>query len=88
MHVYLTDYRFSLVALIYRVAIVTGAYSGAGTSSNVYLILRGDKGDSGKITLNDALPAYGITGRKKFQSGNTDNFLISVPNIGVLKEIR
>ncbi|VDO04174.1 unnamed protein product [Rodentolepis nana] len=74
--------------LTYRVSIVTGANAEAGTSSEVYLILQGDKGSTGKIILNNASPTNGVTGKRKFQTGNTDNFLISMPDIGVLTNIR
>ncbi|KAM7540990.1 hypothetical protein Aperf_G00000044779 [Anoplocephala perfoliata] len=72
----------------YRIIITTGAYVGSGTTSQVFLLLRGDKGNSGIIPLNDASYKNGVSGKKKFQSGSTDNFLISVPDIGELKDIR
>lgn len=72
----------------HRVTITTGAYSGSGTTSQVFLMLRGDKGDTEKILLDDALNENGLTGKNKFQSGGSDSFFISVPDIGELRDIR
>ena len=74
--------------MTYRVSITTGPEVDAGTTSDVYLIIYGDKASTNRIELTGAPIRPGEIERKKFQPGNTDNFLVEIPNIGSLKSIR
>ncbi|VDK21875.1 unnamed protein product [Taenia asiatica] len=76
-----------LATTTYRVSITTGARSGGGTMSSVYLKMCGENGETGKIMLTDTHKKDGTT-KKTFESGNTDGFLIQIPDIGELKRIR
>ncbi|KAI1243385.1 hypothetical protein IHE44_0000989 [Lamprotornis superbus] len=65
----------------WNVSVLTSDVPSAGTSSNVYITLYGDRGCSGLIFLD------GEKG-KLFQRGNEDIFTINTRNIGHLYKIR
>ncbi|CAB4019689.1 lipoxygenase homology domain-containing 1-like, partial [Paramuricea clavata] len=66
----------------YEVSVVTGDISGAGTDANVYVILFGDKGESGKLDMKTSQ-----TNKDKFERNQTDVFSLDA-DVGVLKKIR
>ena len=55
----------------------TGDIRGAGTDANVYIILIGDNGDTGKLMLRQAENT-----KNKFERGRTDMFTIEAMDIG------
>lgn len=63
----------------YRVTVVTGNLPGGGTSSDVALVLYGDRGDSG-VCLLPAGPGI-------FSQGQSDVFELPLPDIGRLQKI-
>jgi hypothetical protein len=63
----------------YKVTTVTGDRRGAGTDANVYIILHGDQGDSGKRKLE----APGNC----FERGHSDNFGFEAVELGNIKKI-
>ncbi|MGH0147358.1 UNVERIFIED_CONTAM: hypothetical protein FKN15_010686 [Acipenser sinensis] len=65
----------------WKVSVLTSALPLAGTSSQVYIILYGDQGNSGSVYL------YG-NDKDLFQSGHEDIFEIKAGNIGELYKIR
>ncbi|XP_074841891.1 oxygen-regulated protein 1 [Carettochelys insculpta] len=65
----------------WKVSILTSDIPSAGTSSQVYITLYGDYGDSGPIFL------YGKEG-ELFQRGKEDTFTIDAGDIGELYKIR
>ncbi|XP_078352373.1 polycystin family receptor for egg jelly-like [Oculina patagonica] len=69
----------------YEVSITTGGWRNSGTSANVSMILYGLESASDVISLTTA----GKTDRELFVQGNTDNFLISVPQpLGPLVKVQ
>ena len=63
--------------------VVTSDKPNAGTDSNVYIQLFGDKNDSGKITLETSK-----TNKNKFERGQTDMFEIKEADVGDLRKIK
>ncbi len=57
-------------SVTYRVLVQTSDVRGAGTDSNVYITLYGDKGDSGERQIE--------SGANNFERGRLDTFLIKV----------
>ena len=55
---------------------------GAGTDANVFLIMYGDKGKSGKMKLKNSM-----TNKNKFEKGKKDVFKIATSNIGEITKI-
>ena len=55
----------------------TGDRRSAGTDANVYLIIFGDKGDSGELSLKNS-----ETHRDKFERGQTDVFTFKMLSLG------
>lgn len=55
---------------------------GAGTDANVFLILYGDKGQSGKMKMKNS-----ITNKNKFEKGKKDVFKVATSNIGEIVKI-
>ncbi|KAK3099752.1 hypothetical protein FSP39_009071 [Pinctada imbricata] len=65
----------------YLIGVVTGWWRHAGTTANVYMYMRGSRGQSARKALKGSMTEH-------FQSGNEDWFLMSMPSsIGSLKEI-
>jgi hypothetical protein len=65
----------------YKVTVVTGSCKGAGTDSEVSIVLIGDKSDSG--------PAQVLQGPQgSFSRGSKDVFILQVPSLGDLKTVR
>ena len=55
---------------------------GSGTNANVFLILYGEKGQSGKLKLKQS-----TTNKDAFEKGKTDVFKVISPNIGNITKI-
>jgi len=66
-----------ILATSYHVSVRTGDMIGAGTDANVYVILYGDQGDTGKLNLKQA-----INTKNKFERGRTDQFKLEAVDIG------
>ena len=58
----------------------TGDISKAGTDANVYLVMYGNKGQTGELTLRESK-----TNKNKFERGKTDIFDIEASNIGQVR---
>ena len=68
---------------VYHVSIETGMWMNSGTSANVVLIINGEEGSSGEISLTDPLAR-----RKFFSRGSVNNFILALPNsLGNLTDI-
>ncbi|XP_013416715.1 lipoxygenase homology domain-containing protein 1 isoform X2 [Lingula anatina] len=67
----------------YHVIVVTGNVWGAGTDANVYVVLYGEKDDTGQMFLK-----VSKTNKDKFERGKTDEFVIEAVDIGELKKIK
>ncbi len=52
---------FSARLSSYEVSVMTGDISGAGTDANVYVVLFGDKGETGQFYHNVLLTSCGST---------------------------
>ena len=63
----------------YKVLVHTGDKRGAGTDANVFIILHGEKGDSGKRALESA--------GNNFERGRVDTFGLEAFDFGELKKI-
>ncbi len=70
------------------VTIKTGAHPGSGTSSNVFIVMYGERGDTGKIPLRQAPNERGVISTRKFETAKEDAFLIRIPDIGEIRGIR
>lgn len=69
----------------YIVSITTGAWRNSGTSANVSMVLYGTEDVSDIINLVDGCPEE----RQFFVQGNTDNFLICLPqSLGSLVKVK
>ncbi|XP_078351488.1 polycystin-1-like protein 2 [Oculina patagonica] len=68
----------------YYLSIQTGAWKGCGTSACVGIVINGENGTSGVITLTDPLAR-----RKYFSRGSVNNFTLTLPSsLGKLTDIR
>lgn len=68
----------------YHLSIHTGAWKGFGTSACVGIIIYGENGNSGAITLTDPFAP-----RKLFTRASVNNFTLTLPSsLGKLKNIR
>jgi hypothetical protein len=63
----------------YRVTVHTGDKRGAGTDANVFIILHGEKGDSGKRKLESS--------GNNFERAKTDIFGIETFDVGELTKV-
>lgn len=63
----------------YKVSVRTGDKRGAGTDANVYIILHGENGSTGKYTLE--------SGGNNFERGKVDVFGIESFDVGDLTKI-
>lgn len=66
----------------YEVSVSTGDVRGAGTNANVYVIMYGAEGDTGKVPLKTSK-----TFRNKFERGQTDVFTVDA-KVGEIEKIR
>ncbi|XP_052229243.1 lipoxygenase homology domain-containing protein 1-like isoform X2 [Dreissena polymorpha] len=64
----------------YKISVFTGDKAGAGTDSNVYIILFGENGDSGEKYLDNK--------KNNFERNKTDTFVVESPCLGRLDRIR
>ncbi|KAL9952074.1 hypothetical protein ACROYT_G039278 [Oculina patagonica] len=81
-NVYLTDAQTE--GYTYHLSIQTGMWKGFGTSATVGIIINGENGTSGSITLTDHI---GL--RKYFSRGSVNNFTLTLPSsLGKLTDIR
>uniref|UniRef100_A0A6B2KWS8 PLAT domain-containing protein n=1 Tax=Arcella intermedia TaxID=1963864 RepID=A0A6B2KWS8_9EUKA len=64
----------------YTIHVTTGRCRGAGTDANVFIIMYGEKDNSGRHLLDGPISA--------FEKGTTDVFRISSTDLGALKKIR
>jgi hypothetical protein len=64
----------------YEVEVKTADEMGAGTDSNVYLSIHGEKGDNPKVPL---LTSKG--GKNKFEKNSLDKFDLELKDIGKVK---
>ena len=64
-------------ATSYHVSVKTGDVQGAGTDANVYLILFGENGDTGKLQLRQANNT-----KNKWERGRSDMFILEAMDIG------
>ncbi|XP_071822236.1 outer dynein arm-docking complex subunit 4-like isoform X2 [Apostichopus japonicus] len=70
--------------LTYKVIVKTSDEQGSGTNSEVFIILFGENGDSGKLLLTTPVTEGDI-----FESGNIDRFILKdVKNVGEIKKIK
>ncbi|GCB79511.1 hypothetical protein scyTo_0020217, partial [Scyliorhinus torazame] len=67
----------------YTVRVKTGEKKNAGTDANVFVILFGEKDDTGTVNLKASK-----SNKNKFEKGNIDEFTIEAVDIGALKKIR
>ena len=58
---------------VYHLSIETGMWMNSGTSANVALIINGEEGSSGEISLTDPLAR-----RKLFSRGSVNNFILAL----------
>ncbi|WAR01120.1 LOXH1-like protein, partial [Mya arenaria] len=66
-----------------EVRVFTGDVSGAGTDSNVFLSLHGDKGDTGERELKDS-----STNMNKFERNQEDVFIVKAIELGKLVKLK
>ncbi|XP_072045883.1 lipoxygenase homology domain-containing protein 1-like [Amphiura filiformis] len=67
----------------YNIFVTTADEKGAGTDANVYIIIYGEHGDTGRQFLKKSK-----THKDKFEKGNTDEFDLETGNVGEIKNIR
>ncbi|XP_076450682.1 LOW QUALITY PROTEIN: lipoxygenase homology domain-containing protein 1-like [Babylonia areolata] len=75
--------RDKLIAKQYTVEVFTGDVSGAGTDANVFIIIFGDKGDSGERKLHQS-----ETNKDKFERGKMDRFVLEAVDLGSLYKVK
>ncbi|XP_059580075.1 oxygen-regulated protein 1 [Alligator mississippiensis] len=71
-----------LPLVVYEIHVHTGSKLGAETDSNVYIILMGTRGDTGKRKLHRSKK-----NKVKFQQGQVDIFCLKAISLGDLKKI-
>merc|ERR1711862_749141 len=64
----------------YKVSVITGDRLGAGTDSNVSIIIFGENGDSGSYNLDSS--------KNDFERNQTDTFGVNIPDLGEITKIR
>ena len=67
----------------YHVYVYTGDKWGAGTDSNVYMVLFGDTDDTGQVWLKTSK-----TNKNKFERKQMDEFIVEAVEIGELRKIK
>nr|XP_020476822.1 lipoxygenase homology domain-containing protein 1-like isoform X2 [Monopterus albus] len=70
----------SLVPIKYEIIVVTGDEKGAGTDANVFIVIYGSSGDSGRRKLRQKF-------RNLFERGQTDRFLLEMLDMGELQKV-
>jgi len=70
----------SLPLVPYKISVTTGDVRGAGTDANVFIVMYGDQGDSGKRVLDGP--------GNLFERKQTDEFGLTLVDLGDLKKIR
>uniref|UniRef100_A0A3Q3AH36 Lipoxygenase homology PLAT domains 1a n=1 Tax=Kryptolebias marmoratus TaxID=37003 RepID=A0A3Q3AH36_KRYMA len=73
----------ALEAHTYKVSVITGDVSGAGTDANVFLTIYGDQGDTGERKLSKS-----ETNNNKFERGSVDKFTIEAVDLGQVFRIK
>lgn len=76
--------RGQLEELDYKVDVVTGDESGAGTDSNVFITVYGENGDTGERQLKETIDDK----RNKFERNQKDEFVIKAIDIGKLTKVK
>ncbi|CAF1086227.1 unnamed protein product, partial [Brachionus calyciflorus] len=66
----------------YTIKVLTGNKLGAGTDANVYINVYGEKGETGKVQLENS-----TTNNNPFEKGKLDVFNIETRNVGEIKKI-
>jgi len=69
---------------IYEVTVQTGDVSGAGTDANIFIMITGDKSDTGERKLTKS-KTHSLD---KFERGNKDVFDIEASDLGALTAIK
>ncbi|KAG2499991.1 hypothetical protein HYH03_002273 [Edaphochlamys debaryana] len=64
----------------YKVTVYTSDIRGAGTDSDVFIVIYGDKGDTGERLMDNST--------NNFERNQVDNFIISSGNIGLIQKIK
>jgi len=64
----------------YRITVHTSDCRGAGTDSNIHMVLYGSKGDTGDRCLDSA--------SNNFERGKVDTFFITAPDVGEMQSLR
>ncbi|KXZ56858.1 hypothetical protein GPECTOR_1g774 [Gonium pectorale] len=64
----------------YKVTVYTSDIRGAGTDSDIFLTIYGDKGDSGERPLDNS--------SNNFERNQVDNFILSSGNIGAIQKLK
>ena len=67
--------------------VTTSGIKLAGTDSNVYITLFGESSDSGSRPLKES-PAGADSYEDKFEKGQTDRFLLSSFDLGIITKIK
>ncbi|XP_061409799.1 lipoxygenase homology domain-containing protein 1-like isoform X3 [Lethenteron reissneri] len=67
----------------YNIKVKTGDKRGSGTDANVFMVLYGEKDDTGKVNLKSSK-----TNKNKFEKGQIDEFTLEAVDIGALKKIK
>ena len=81
-NVFLTDSEID--GYSYNISVQTGMWKGFGTSARVGIVINGNQGSSGEISLTDPFAR-----RKNFSRGSVNNFTLTVPSsLGKLTDIR
>lgn len=66
----------------YRITVVTGDFDGAGTDSQVFLVMFGEHGESPQFKLTS------MDQRDLFSSGAVSRFIIRTANLGDISHVR
>ena len=67
--------------------VTTSGIKFSGTDSNVYITLFGESSDSGPRPLKES-PAGADSYKDKFEKGQTDRFLLSSFDLGIITKIK
>ncbi len=65
------------LATSYKVTVRTGDVRGAGTDANVYILIFGKQGDTGRLPLRQSENT-----KNKFERGRADMFTVEAVDIG------
>ncbi|GFH09790.1 uncharacterized protein HaLaN_04999, partial [Haematococcus lacustris] len=70
----------NVVENVYTIAVTTSDISGAGTDANITVILYGEKGETGRLKLDNP--------KNNFERGDTDVFNITAEDVGPLRSMK